>query len=350
MGHALANFQMFGDMVVKPKVETACMWNTRWVNNVSSPQHINDALDASGNFNANGLAQSVWSNILLNTMVTTTSSNDRIRVFASYNSVSRKLHIAILNKENTAQLVNTSISNFVANFAGSRWEMKGTSASDKFPAYTKVSDITMPSDISSVTVPANSVTVFRLQDVTTLSTSFISFTGNRINAKNTVTWIADEHTNITLFEVEKSRNGSSFNSIAQVHESSSASYSYTDEQSIYDQTAYYRLKMIPKNGSVTYSGIVRLEATTKNDFTALISPNPVAGELRLQFLSEKKRTITATIVESTGRVVFAANIMVNQGNNSLVLNGSGKIAPGFYTVELMDGIKSHSVRFVKVAQ
>ena len=30
VGHSLVNFQMFGDMVVKPKLEAACMWNARW--------------------------------------------------------------------------------------------------------------------------------------------------------------------------------------------------------------------------------------------------------------------------------------------------------------------------------
>ena len=51
LGHALINFQMFGDLVVKPKLEAACMWNTRWVENAIHPQALYDAFDNDGNKN-----------------------------------------------------------------------------------------------------------------------------------------------------------------------------------------------------------------------------------------------------------------------------------------------------------
>ena len=60
LGHALVNFQIFGDLVVKPQLEAACMWNTRWVENARNPQSIYDAFDSEGNLNATALAIDAW--------------------------------------------------------------------------------------------------------------------------------------------------------------------------------------------------------------------------------------------------------------------------------------------------
>jgi alpha-L-arabinofuranosidase len=350
LGHALANFQMFGDMVVKPKVETACMWNTRWINNVASPQHINDALDANGNMNANGLAQSVWGSLLLQNMVSTSSSSNSIRVFASYNNISKKLNIAILNKENTSQIVNTGISNFVSSFAGSRWELKGTSANDKFPSYTKLINITTPSQVSSITVPANSVTVLYLQDVSTLPLQVSTFNGSRLNSHNTLYWKVEGEENTERYEVERSFNGNHFSLIGTLvkNELKNGEYKLTDYESNSFQYLWYRLRIVNSDGSTVYSKTIKLTTAGTEKFSFTIAPNPVKGDIHLQITSDYAKDAAVIITDYTGRVILNTSIILRAGNSSIHLPGTGKIEQGVYTITIRHGLTAQSTKFSKL--
>jgi len=166
LGHALVNFQMFGDIISKPDVEAAFMWNTRWVTNALDAQNLYDAYDANGNENANGKAIRIWGDHLLSQMVSATSDSLSIKVYASFDSLTKKLNILLLNKDNFPTKVNLSISNYLSSFNGSVWRMNGTSVTDKFPVYAQKDTVIEPGDVASLNLPANSVTVLRLHEKT----------------------------------------------------------------------------------------------------------------------------------------------------------------------------------------
>lgn len=166
LGHALVNFQMFGDIISKNAVEAAFMWNTRWVTNATDPQNVYNAYDANGNENANGKAIRMWGDNLLSQLVSATSDTPSIRAYASADSPGKKLNIVLLNKDNMPATVRLSIVNFLSSFNGSVWQMSGTSVLDKFPVYGQKDTIIDTADISSITLPANSITALRLHEKT----------------------------------------------------------------------------------------------------------------------------------------------------------------------------------------
>ncbi len=154
LGHALVNFQMFGDQMKISRVEDAYLWNTRWVNNVSNPQHLYDALDANGGLNATGKALSMWGNNTLDQLVSSTNSGF-VNSFAARDSSGDSLNIFLINKDNVAHTATLTIANYLAlsqpNFTMSHTRLSGSSPADKIPV------ITYPS--GSVTLSGNSLTV-----------------------------------------------------------------------------------------------------------------------------------------------------------------------------------------------
>jgi alpha-L-arabinofuranosidase len=158
LGHALCSFQMLADGLLKPKLFNACFWNTRWVDNVTAPQHLYDALQANGSLNANGTSLSILGNNLLATMVNSTATGS-VKSYASYSSTNNNLRLFLLNKGNTAQKVKISLANYLSTFTFDKWEFKGNGADDKYPTWAAVATNQAGGLTVEITLPATSVTV-----------------------------------------------------------------------------------------------------------------------------------------------------------------------------------------------
>lgn len=158
LGHALCNFEMLSEAILKPKLYTACLWNTRWIENATKPQELFDALQANGQLNATGLGLGILGNNLLKTMVKTTASGN-IKCYASYDSATKRLHIFVLNKETSTQKVKISAANFLSSFKFNKWELKGTSPEDRAPTWDKVLDNQAGTAATDFTLPAHSITM-----------------------------------------------------------------------------------------------------------------------------------------------------------------------------------------------
>ena len=101
-------------------------------------------------------------------MVDATHTGSAVKSYASYDDADKKLNIFLLNKDYSAQQVNILINNYLEDFKGSIWQLHGASVSDKFPEFARMDSIFEPTDVTTLTLPANSVTVLKLKrdDVT----------------------------------------------------------------------------------------------------------------------------------------------------------------------------------------
>jgi alpha-L-arabinofuranosidase len=174
LGHALVNFQMFGDQIKIPKVDDAYLWNTRWVTNVSKPQDIYDALEANGNLNATGKALAMWGNNLLDKFVFSSNSGF-INSFASADSSGNNLNIFLINKDYMSHSVTINIANYEAitkpGLTVMHTKLSGSSATDKFPV------ISYP--VGAVNISGTSVTT----TLDPLSINVIKLKGQIVTAK-----------------------------------------------------------------------------------------------------------------------------------------------------------------------
>jgi alpha-L-arabinofuranosidase len=142
LGHALVNFQMFGDQISIPEVDDAYLWNTRWVDNLSSPNHLNDAIDSNGDLNATGKAMAMWGNNFLDKLVFSDDSGF-VNSFATVDYSGDNLNIFLVNKDYTSKNVTINVANYPAiyslNLTISESKLTGTSIVDKYPTITSSS-------------------------------------------------------------------------------------------------------------------------------------------------------------------------------------------------------------------
>ncbi|BDS15231.1 T9SS type A sorting domain-containing protein [Aureispira anguillae] len=117
-------------------------------------------------------------------------------------------------------------------------------------------------------------------------------------------WETEFETNNAYFDVQKSEDGFSWESIATVASLGNAShaqyYQYTD-QLINTGTTYYRLQQVDLNGKYTYSPIrsVYIEPSTGKGVTLM--PNPTLGQLELR--SEYAPITYIRIYTSLGQLI-----------------------------------------------
>ncbi len=157
MGHALVNFEMAGQQLNHPKVESLLLWNTRWIWTLENENQIWDALDKEGNFNPTGYTVAIWGNFLASRMVYTTSTI-RIRTFASYDPAKKQLYVYIINKSENREAVILDVQGASIHSVVQRWQLVGKDASDTDPVWQKNESVSA-SDSLSLTVPGTSITV-----------------------------------------------------------------------------------------------------------------------------------------------------------------------------------------------
>jgi alpha-L-arabinofuranosidase len=178
LGHALVNFQIFGDQIKTEKVLDAYLWNTRWINNANVP-HLSDAIDSNGNLNAIGKALSLWGNNLLQNLVFSTNSGF-IHSFASADTTGEALNIFLINKDYAIHDVEVNIANFPAisqPLSITQTEFSGNSSTDIAPEITATTPSTATLIDSTIHIPLNplSVTVIKLKpDLSTEADNFMA--------------------------------------------------------------------------------------------------------------------------------------------------------------------------------
>jgi alpha-L-arabinofuranosidase len=348
LGHALCNFQMFGDMLIKPKMESMCLWNTRWVNNATADQHIYDALDKNGNLNAIGTAQAVWGKNLLSSMVSSTSSDDFVRTYASYDATSKNLNIFILNKDASSKTVNLSINNYVTGYGGSKWIFEGTSTDDKFPQFT-LSDVGDASYFSSVTIPATSVTILKLSEGFTILPAQLNLSGRLVNNNVQLNWKAVNEKNISKYLIERSIQQSDYRKIGLIDvEGKSISAQHNFNDNIFDKGNHqYRIKTIYQNGTVSYSNIVSISPKPVTHLNASVNPNPTTDKIIVTISSTRQNTAVINVFDMAGKLMYSTRKNLYEGTNVIELNPDS-LQKGIYSLQITTVDETRKLQFLRI--
>jgi hypothetical protein len=340
---------MFGDLVVKPQLEAACMWNTRWVENIIHHQGLYDAFDSNGSQNATALALEAWGSNLLSEMVEATHDGSVVKSYASYDDGGKLLNIFLLNKDYTAQQVDLTIKNYVDDFKGSIWQLHGASVSDKFPEFAKTDSIFEPSDIAHLTLAANSVTILKLQpDNVALPVTLKSFSADKRANGIQLNWTTSSEKNILEYVVERSSDGEiylSIGSVAATNEDSSV-YNFDDSNIANSPVLYYRLVVVEGNGNKVSSRVVSVTVNSQIQ-KVMVHPNPFDNSLVLRISSDAEKKINISLIDILGRTVIAQQKLLYKGNNSIELTNLNRLMKGLYLVKIGDGSYSNTLKVVK---
>jgi hypothetical protein len=168
------------------------------------------------------------------------------------------------------------------------------------------------------TLPVQDTTCQRINPVTLIQFNAVRQTNNVL-----VHWQTSQEVQLSHYEVERSTDGSRFVSLARINARGGAGnieYRYTDNQPGFG-LVHYHLKMVDRNGTVSYSHIAKIDFDNKYGFNIL--PNPARDYITI---AGNKDFTRLEIVDVNGRVV-----------RSLQKNLSGRypvsgLQPGVYMI------------------
>ncbi len=136
--------------------------------------------------------------------------------------------------------------------------------------------------------------------VVPLPVSMLNFECLMFNERQVkVSWQTATEINVSHFNVQSSTNGVNFNSIGKVNAKGASKYSFIDNTN-FSGVVYYRLEVVDKNGSKTYSEI--RDISIGNNKEIKVFPNPTRGDVNVQLPTAGNwQIITSDIA---GRVVW----------------------------------------------
>ena len=266
-----------------------------------------------------------------------------------YDDVAKNLNIFLLNKDRAPQQINVAINNYVNDFKGSVWQLHGASVNDKFPEFSKTDSIFEPVDISSLTLPANSVTILKLQvDNVALPVSLDSFRANKNENSVKLNWKTANENDITEYIIERSTDGTNFSPIGNIMAANkdSSLYEYTDADIPNSFVFYYRLIVVDSSGSKVSSRVVAITMNAAIQ-SAAIHPNPFDDKLFIRLHSPVEKTVSLTMIDVMGRIVFIQQKPLYKGNNVIEVDRLDRLMKGLYIIKMGDGSHVTTFKVVK---
>ena len=133
---------------------------------------------------------------------------------------------------------------------------------------------------------------------------WVSFTLSNEKAQVTLNWKTENEVNTSHFEIERSTDGTSYESIGKVaaNNSTSSSYSFAD-QSPKTGISYYRLKQVDADGKYVYSTILTVSRTTSSTITLL--PNPASDFIKISSSTTEK--LSVKIYAADGKLMITGS-------------------------------------------
>ena len=224
------------------------------------------------------------------------------------------------------------------DFADFSTSLGGTVTFRFYPYSTQRADLTAPAASASGT--------FRVDDVVLngnapLPVDLVSFSGKSGNKEVLLNWVTAWERQNEGFNIQKSTNGRSFESIGFVPGNTTTQlqsvYEFRDADVMPGTLYYYRLKQNDIGGGFALSQIIAVRANAGElESESLVSPNPSRGSFTLSGQRAEAATVklyTAVGVEIPIRTLQTGN------SKTLDITTTPGLAPGLYylKVNAVDG-------------
>ena len=179
----------------------------------------------------------------------------------------------------------------------------------------------------------------------------IGFDYFRINSQNkmvSLQWQTNNNENALVYEIEQSENGKDFSLVLSVTAKNGNTVVYTIPQTTFsnNNSTYYRIKQVLKNGSCLYSNVEALQPSNIGN-SIIVSPNPVVDFLNLSFNSEYTTTATIQLLNTQGKIIMNKNLHASAGLNAYHLTNIVGLVRGLYVVKLITNEGIQSKIFIK---
>jgi hypothetical protein len=185
-----------------------------------------------------------------------------------------------------------------------------------------------------------------------LPVTIINLSATKVNQNAIVNWTTASEVNFKHFEVERSANGRDFIAAGTVSAKGTTtaltSYSFTDEGIMsYNNRHYYRLRMVNKDGSYSYSKVVMVNINELNAELVTVYPNPVIGDVYVKISTPAAGMVNVRMIDLAGKALVNRTEQIGMGTTVLHLGVAQKLPQGVYTVTVELNGKRFSYRLTK---
>lgn len=140
----------------------------------------------------------------------------------------------------------------------------------------------------------------------------ISFTGQRENNYNAISWVVSNEINVAQYELQRSVDGINFYTI-YVQQSnnagSTAYYNYHDGGAV-NSKVFYRFMYNDNNAGLKYSDIISITAASADSRPFYVIKNPVSSKIEIYTGAVYKGLFNYNLVNSNGQSVQSGNINI----------------------------------------
>ncbi len=187
-----------------------------------------------------------------------------------------------------------------------------------------------------------------------LPVRFLNFTATRNNNQAILNWaVENEDANTSLYEIERSINGTEFVKAGELtalnNGRSSNAYSFTVDNLSAIRNAgvlYFRIKQIDRDGKFVYTPIRNIRLDGKGLIIG-VYPNPVRGAANVTFDLAENAEVAITVIDAAGKQVLGNQLQGFKGANISRLNFNG-LAAGTYTLKVQTATELKVMPVVKV--
>jgi hypothetical protein len=155
-------------------------------------------------------------------------------------------------------------------------------------------------------------------------------------------WATAFEFNNDRFEIERSLDGRKWLTAGTIKSEGVSNkrkvYSFNDDvgkNTALKKDLYYRLKQVDNNGKVATSRllVVRVYNTPTVKMVS-VTPNPAKNDIAVTTQLNESSYVALKILNADGAIVMNKTSKVDAGANSFIMEGSSKLQPGAYTLDV----------------
>jgi hypothetical protein len=185
-----------------------------------------------------------------------------------------------------------------------------------------------------------------------LPISLMEFKGlYRDNGKVELSWLTNFEQNSDRFDIERSLNGEKWTVVgtvkAQGNSSIKTSYEFIDDAGrdrANKRDLYYRLRQVDKDGKVSVSRILVVRVyNTRTLKMVSVTPNPAKNDINVNVQLNENAFVSMKVLNANGAQVISKSLKVSAGSNTFALEGSSKLKPGMYVLEVIINSKERMI-------
>ena len=199
----------------------------------------------------------------------------------------------------------------------------------------------------------DTVTITRDSNCAVLPARFRSFSGsyNANEKKAELQWTVQNNSYVRSFVVEANIDGGGFADAGMIDANNNlkdeASYNFNYEIP-FGTTSFveFRIRMINRDGSYSYSRILRINVKSAVKAGIIIAPNPVRGKFQMTITSAADVQGKIIFLDMQGRQVSVMNEMLKKGTNVFAVEINKNWQPGMYNALLKINQETFTTRFV----